>query len=97
MKITKDYIKSRAESIGPEIIDIRRDLHRHPELSFQEHRTSEKISQILTGWGVEFSSGWAGTGIVGVITGDLPAHRVIALGRHGRAAIVEKAVLNCFG
>ncbi|MBK8642774.1 MAG: amidohydrolase [Saprospiraceae bacterium] len=95
MKITKDYIKSRAESIGPEIIDIRRDLHRHPELSFQEHRTSEKISQILTGWGVEFSSGWAGTGIVGVISGDLPAHSVIALRADMDALpIVEKSGLE---
>jgi metal-dependent amidase/aminoacylase/carboxypeptidase family protein len=73
MEITSDYIKSLAERIGPEIINIRRDLHKHPELSFQELRTSALIGQILTDWGVEYTTGWAKTGIVGQITGG--SHR----------------------
>jgi len=79
MEITSDYIKSLAERIGPEIINIRRDLHKHPELSFQEHRTSALIGQILTDWGVEYTTGWAKTGIVGQITGGLTSDKVIAI------------------
>jgi len=79
MEITSDYIKSLAERIGPEIIDIRRDLHKHPELSFEEHRTSALICSILTDWGVEYTTGWIKTGIVGQITGGLSSDKVVAI------------------
>ncbi|TMV89972.1 amidohydrolase [Thioclava sp. BHET1] len=40
------------------------DLHRHPELGFEEHRTSEIISGLLSGWGWRVHRGLAGTGVV---------------------------------
>ena len=46
---------------------IRRDLHAHPELSFQETRTSDVIAGALTDWGIPVHRGLAGTGLVGVI------------------------------
>lgn len=46
---------------------FRHDLHAHPELSFQEHRTAEKVAAKLRDWGVEVHTGLAGTGVVGVI------------------------------
>lgn len=49
-------------------ITLRRDLHRHPELAFQETRTSAKVAALLTSWGYEVTTGIGGTGVVGVLT-----------------------------
>ncbi|NHM19815.1 amidohydrolase [Tritonibacter mobilis] len=45
-------------------IALRRDLHCHPELGFEEHRTSEKIATLLGEWGWRVHRGLAGTGVV---------------------------------
>lgn len=50
-----------------EIVAIRRDLHQHPELAFQEKRTSGLIADLLVSWGYEVSRGIAGTGIVATL------------------------------
>lgn len=47
-----------------EAIALRRDLHRHPELGFQEHRTSGLIAGMLAGWGWQVERGLGGTGVV---------------------------------
>ncbi|MDF9304752.1 amidohydrolase [Tritonibacter mobilis] len=47
-----------------EAIALRHDLHRHPELGFEEHRTSEIIADLLHGWGWRVHRGLAGTGVV---------------------------------
>lgn len=47
-----------------EAIALRHDLHRHPELGFEEHRTSEIIAGLLHGWGWRVHRGLAGTGVV---------------------------------
>jgi len=46
---------------------LRRDLHAHPELGFEERRTSDLIARSLEGWGIPVHRGLGGTGIVGVI------------------------------
>lgn len=48
-----------------EFIALRRDIHRHPEMAFQEHRTSELVAQKLRDWGYQVSTGIGGTGVVG--------------------------------
>jgi hippurate hydrolase len=48
---------------------IRRDLHAHPELAFQESRTSQIVAERLAAWGVEVHRGLAKTGVVGVVKG----------------------------
>ena len=48
-----------------EFVQLRRDLHRHPELGFQEHRTSELVAEALTRWGYQVTRGLGGTGVVG--------------------------------
>ncbi len=48
---------------------LRRDLHAHPELCFEELRTAEVVAAQLTAWGVEVHRGLGKTGVVGVITG----------------------------
>lgn len=52
-----------------EFRDIRRDIHAHPELSYEEKRTSALIQSLLQQWGVETTSGLASTGVVGTIRG----------------------------
>jgi len=50
-----------------EIRALRRDLHAHPELRFEERRTGDLVARALAGWGIEVHPGLAGTGVVGVI------------------------------
>jgi len=57
---------------------LRRDIHAHPELCFQEERTSELVARALTDWGIEVHRGLGRTGVVGVIDGR-PGPRAIAL------------------
>ena len=62
-------IKERAGIYFPEILKLRRDLHQHPELSFQEVRTSQRIIEFLKEHDIAFTDGWAGHGVVATIHG----------------------------
>jgi hippurate hydrolase len=55
------------ERVG-EFIQLRRDIHRHPELAFEEHRTSDLVAAKLEGWGYAVHRGLGGTGVVGTLT-----------------------------
>ena len=52
-----------------ELTAVRRDIHAHPELSFQESRTSGLVADKLAAWGIEVHRGLAKTGVVAVIPG----------------------------
>ena len=69
----KDNIKKRIDEIYDETVEIRRDLHMHPELSEHEVRTAQKISEYLASWGIHHRCGGAGNGIVAWIEGKKPA------------------------
>jgi len=49
------------------IADLRRDIHAHPELCFQEVRTADIVAQQLTAWGIPIHRGLGTTGVVGVV------------------------------
>ena len=51
----------------PDLTAIRRDIHAHPELGFEEHRTSDLVADHLKSWGIEVHRNVGGTGIVGVL------------------------------
>jgi len=53
-------------------IEIRRDLHRHPELGFQEFRTADIIAQELTRLGLQVTTGVAKTGVTALMEGERP-------------------------
>jgi hippurate hydrolase len=54
-----------------EFIAIRRDIHRHPEMGFQEHRTAALVADRLEAWGYAVERGLGGTGLVGrLVRGD---------------------------
>lgn len=59
-----DIIKQGVQEILEEIISIRQHLHKNPELSFKEFKTSEFIQSKLTTWGIPFTTGYVDTGIV---------------------------------
>ena len=60
----------RIKAIAPEIAEIRRDFHRHPELLFDVHRTAGIVAEKLKSYGVdEIVTGMGRTGVVGVIKG----------------------------
>jgi amidohydrolase len=69
----------RIRSWQSELTDIRRDIHAHPELSFQEQRTSRIVADYLRKLGVETHTGLAKTGVVGVIPGRKNGSKAIAL------------------
>lgn len=53
---------------GEELTAIRRDIHQHPELCFQEQRTSDLIASLLEGWGIPVIRGLGKTGVVGIVS-----------------------------
>ena len=58
---------NRIAAFHPEMQGWRQDIHAHPELGYEEHRTSETVARLLAEWGVEVHRGIAGTGVVGVL------------------------------
>jgi len=60
-------IEAGVAAFADEFIALRRDIHRHPELSFKEHRTADIVATRLAGWGYSVTSGIAGTGVVGTL------------------------------
>ncbi len=75
----KQTIAALAKSFSDEVVAIRRHLHRNPELSCEEFATAAFISEKLTEYGIPHRTGVAGTGILGLIEGNDPASRCIAL------------------
>ncbi|MDH6195505.1 amidohydrolase [Mycobacterium frederiksbergense] len=61
--LPRDWVDRR----GVALADFYRDLHAHPELSFQEHRTAGKVQEAIAPLGLEVASGVGGTGVVAVL------------------------------
>ena len=74
----RDQIRQLAKQYSSDFIAVRRHLHAHPELSYQEFNTSAFVQQQLTGMGIPFEV-MATTGVVGLIKGNNPGKRTIAL------------------
>ena len=55
---------------APLLTEWRQDIHRHPELGYQESRTSRLVAERLTSFGLEVVTGLGGTGVVGTLHGD---------------------------
>lgn len=72
-------IKELSALYHDEVVEIRRHLHKNPELSFEEFQTSEFIQQKLTEYGIGFIAGYIKTGIVAIIEGIESTGKCIAL------------------
>src|ERR1035437_8368691 len=75
----KTEIQKLAKQYLSEITEIRRHLHAHPELSFEEFSTSDYIASKLKQYNIPFKQGIVKTGIVALIEGNNPSKKVIAL------------------
>lgn len=72
-------VKDLAKSYHAKVLQIRRYLHQHPELSFNEYNTSAYIAEQLTQSGIPFTSGFVKTGIIAIIEGKNPKKRTLLL------------------
>ena len=76
-----DRLKSDIDELVPDLIATRRDLHEHPELAFEEVRTSGIVAQRLQRLGLEVQTGVAQTGVIGYLRGGAskPGTKTIAI------------------
>jgi hippurate hydrolase len=61
------YLLDALQVRAGEFIRLRREIHRHPELAFEEHRTAALVADKLEGWGYAVERGIGGTGVVGTL------------------------------
>jgi amidohydrolase len=72
-------IKDIAQKFTPRLIEIRRHLHAHPELSGQEHQTSAYIAGVLSSCGLNVQEAVGKTGVVGELIGNGSDRRTLAI------------------
>jgi amidohydrolase len=72
-------IHQLAADILPDLIRIRRHIHQHPELSYQEYETMNFVAAELAKLGINYQKGVAETGLVALIEGKNPEKKCIAL------------------
>ena len=61
------YLRDAINARVGEFIQLRRDIHQHPELAFEEHRTADLVARKLESWGYAVHRGLGGTGVVGTL------------------------------
>jgi amidohydrolase len=74
-----EHIKALAEKYYPRVLEIRRQLHANPELSWEEYATSALVAAELNNLGMEVHTGISKTGVIGILKGVNPESRCIAL------------------
>jgi amidohydrolase len=70
---------AEAAALADRLVAIRRDLHMHPELGFQEYRTAGIVADALNALGYEVATGVGHTGVVGLMAGAQPGERTVLL------------------
>jgi amidohydrolase len=68
-KIEDRQVEDIVKNITPALIEIRRDIHCHPEYAYQEKRTSAIVAEYFQKLGLEVKTGIAGTGVLGILRG----------------------------
>lgn len=91
MKITPERIQALADARYSDVVGIRRHLHMHPELSFNEFETAGYVIERLKSLGIPYRAPVAGTGIVALIEGRNPDRKVVALRADMDALPIEEA------
>ena len=64
------HIKPEIKALSDKIISTRRDIHQHPELAFDEHRTAQLVADRLQSFGMDVQTGVGKTGVVGILKGN---------------------------
>jgi amidohydrolase len=78
MKNIKEYILRTSSELKSELVSLRRHFHMHPEISFEEHQTASYICDWLDKLEIPYRKN-IGTGIIGIITGEMEGSRTIGL------------------
>ena len=82
-----------SEQLEQKVIEWRRDLHQHPELSNREFRTAKVIAEHLNELGLEVQTGIAHTGVVGVLTGGKPGPTIALRADMDALPVIEQTDL----
>ena len=69
----------RIKDFQNDLVAIRRDIHAHPEIGFEETRTSAIVADLLETWGITVHRGVGGTGVVGELRGNHNSNKRIGL------------------
>lgn len=72
-------LTERIRTLHPKLTAIRRDIHAHPELGFQERRTAALVAKHLREWNIEVSEGLGGTGVIGTLRGRRAGSNTIGI------------------
>lgn len=78
-RFMKEQIQQLAKQYAQEFIEMRRHIHAHPELSFQEVETAAFVRKKLDSWGIEYTAQVGGEGVVAIVKGNNPSSRSVAL------------------
>lgn len=87
----EEGIKNSALQIQPDLVEIRRDFHRHPELSGKEVETARRLERILKDLGLSVQTGIAGCGLVATVEGELPGRTALVRADIDALPIVEQS------
>src|SRR5918993_4836697 len=69
-------IDRQTAAVNARVVEWRRDIHQHPELSYQETRTAALVAAHLKSLGLEVQTGVGGNGVVGILRGGRPGKTV---------------------
>ena len=89
----KETLEKDLDSLMTKVIEWRHDIHENPELGNREFRTAEKVADHLTSLGMDVETGIAHTGVVGLLTGDLPGPTIAIRADMDALPVVEKTGL----
>lgn len=87
-------IKDAADAAFPEVVRLRRAIHRNPELAYDEHETAHLVRETMAPLGLSLQSGIAGTGIAATLEGQLPGPCVLLRADMDALPIAEETGLD---
>ena len=89
----KETLEKDLDNLMTKVIEWRHDIHENPELGNREFRTAKKVADHLTSLGMDVETGIAHTGVVGLLTGDLPGPTIAIRAAMDALPVVEKTGL----
>ena len=90
----KETLEKDLDNLMTKVIEWRHDIHENPELGNREFRTAKKVADHLTLLGMDVETGIAHTGVVGLLTGDLPGPTIAIRADMDALPVVEKTGLS---
>lgn len=78
MTTAADPIREAAQQLGPDVVELRRDFHQHPEIAFEEVRTSQIVAERLGTLGFTLRTELGKTGVIAVLDSGKPGKTVLA-------------------